>query len=378
MTAPRAGAGEPAAVSVTVRAVVLRSVGGELSIEDIVLPALGPGQVRVRMAAAGVCHSDLSLADGTLRAPALPVVLGHEGAGTVVAVGDGVTDLAVGDPVVLNWSPPCRACWFCRHGEPYLCERSQDGTARPYGVLADGSDVYPGLSVAAFATETVVARASCIPVPPEVPLEQAALLGCAVLTGVGAVLNAARVRPGESVLVVGLGGVGLCAVQGARLAGASRIIAVDPATEKAPLARHLGATDVLQPSPALAKEVRALTEGRGVDHAIECVGSSSTIRGAWSATRRGGRTTVVGLGPATDVVTFNALEVAWFGRTLAGCMYGSTDPAEDVPLLLDHYRAGTLDLAALVTDHVPLSDVGAAFEQLRAGRGARTLVVFDP
>jgi S-(hydroxymethyl)glutathione dehydrogenase/alcohol dehydrogenase len=358
-------------------AAVLRSVGGELSVENIRLPEPGPGQVRVRMVAAGVCHSDLSLADGTLRAPGLPVVLGHEGSGTVVALGDGVTGLAVGDPVVFNWSPPCRACWFCEHGEPYLCERAQDGAQRPHAALADGAAVYPGLGVAAFATETVVARAGCIPVPPDVPLAEAALLGCAVLTGVGAVLNSARVRPGESVLVVGLGGVGLCAVQGARLAGASLIVAVDPAPEKAPLARRLGATEVLEPSPDLAKRVRALAGGRGVDHAIECVGRGSTIRSAWSATRRGGRTTVVGLGPAADTVTFNALEVGWMGRTLAGCMYGSTDPAVDIPRLLEYHRTGALDLAGLVTDRVPLIEVGAAFDQLRAGRGARTLVMFD-
>ena len=212
------------AATFPVRAAVLRSLGGELAIEDVELYEPGPGQVRVRMAAVGVCHSDLSLANGTLRPPRLPVVLGHEGAGTVAAVGDGVTDLAVGDPVVLNWAPACRRCWFCQHGEPYLCAHAMDGAARVYGTLADGAALYPGLSSAAFATETVVGRAGCIPLPPDVPLEQAALLGCAVLTGVGAVLNAAGVRPGETVLVVGLGGVGLSAVQGA-LADAGRAVA---------------------------------------------------------------------------------------------------------------------------------------------------------
>jgi S-(hydroxymethyl)glutathione dehydrogenase / alcohol dehydrogenase len=360
----------------TVRAAVLRAAGGPLTIEELTLPALGPGQVRVRMVATGVCHSDLSLADGTLRA-AVPAVLGHEGAGVVVDVGSDVDDLAAGDHVVLNWSPPCRACWFCSHGEPYLCERAQDASARPYATLADGSDVYPGLSPAAFATETVVGRAGCIPIPSDVPLEPAALLGCAVLTGVGAVLNAARVRPGESVVVVGLGGIGLCAVQGARIAGASTIIGVDPVPEKAELAMRFGATDVLTPSPTLAKRVRALTGGRGADHAIECVGRGKTIRSAWSCTRRGGRTTVVGLGPTTDTVEFNALEVAHFGRTLAGCMYGSTDPAVDIPILLDHYRAGRLDLDALVTGRISLTDIPAAFDELRAAQGVRSLILFD-
>lgn len=359
----------------TVTAAVIRAAGGPLTIEDVRLPDLGPDQVRVRMAATGVCHSDLSLADGTLRA-ALPAVLGHEGAGTVVAVGSDVADLAPGDPVVLNWSPPCRRCWFCQHGEPYLCERAMDAAARPYATLADGADVYPGLSSAAFATETVVSRAGCIPIPGDVPLDLAALLGCAVLTGVGAVLNAARVQPGESVLVVGLGGIGLCAIQGARIAGASVIIGVDPVPEKGELARRFGATDVLAPSPTLAKRVRALTDGRGADHAIECVGRGKTIRSAWSATRRGGRTTVVGLGPPSDTVEFTALEVAHFGRTLAGCMYGSTDPDVDIPVLLDHYRAGRLDLDGLVTGRIPLADIATAFDDLRTGQGVRTLITF--
>ncbi|MGH8574763.1 MAG: zinc-binding dehydrogenase, partial [Gammaproteobacteria bacterium] len=193
-----------------------------------------------------------------------------------------------------------------------------------------------------------------------------------------AVLNAARVQPGESVVVVGLGGVGLCAVQGARIAGASPIIAVDPVASKFELARRFGATECLEPSPTLAKRVRALTGGRGADHAIECVGRGPTIRSAWSCTRRGGRTTVVGLGPITDEVSFNALEVAYTARVLAGCMYGSTDPTLDIPVLLDHYHAGRLDLAGLVTDRIALDDVATAFDRLRAGQGARSLVVFEP
>jgi S-(hydroxymethyl)glutathione dehydrogenase/alcohol dehydrogenase len=355
-------------------AIVLREPGGPLRLEEIELVPPGPGQVRVRLAAAGVCHSDLSLARGTLKHE-VPVVLGHEGAGTVVETGAGVTGVAVGDPVVVTWSPPCRRCWFCENGEPYLCANSTDAQRRPYARLADGTTAHPGLGVGAFAAETVVDATACVPLPADIPLAEAALLGCAVLTGVGAVRNAARVAPGESVVVIGLGGVGLCAVQGARLAGAGTIIAVDPAPDKAELALRLGATAALTPGPALGKEVRALTGGRGADHAIECVGRAETIRAAWSATRRGGRATVVGLGPASEQVTFNALEVAFFARTLAGCMYGSTDPAADIPALLADYRAGGLDLGALVTRTIPLSDVESAFEQMEAGTGARTLVL---
>jgi S-(hydroxymethyl)glutathione dehydrogenase/alcohol dehydrogenase len=356
-----------------VRAAVLREVGGPLRIEEITLPEPGPGQVRVALAATGVCHSDLSLARGTI-AHALPVVLGHEGAGRVVAVGEGVTGLAPGDPVVLNWAPPCRACWWCTHGEPWLCARAGEAWQRPYARLGDGGDVFPGLGTAAFATETVVGKPACIPLPDDVPLAEAALLGCAVLTGVGAVRNAARVRPGESVVVIGLGGVGLAAVQGARLAGADPIIAVDPVLAKADLAHRLGATHVLTPGPDLGRRVRALVEGRGADHAIECVGRPESIRAAWSATRRGGRATVVGLGSTTDEVTFNALEIGYFARTLAGCYYGNADPATEVPRLLEDYRAGRLDLAALVTEQVPLAEVGAALDRL--GTGARAVVLF--
>ena len=358
-----------------VLAAVLREVGGPLSVEEIDLPQPGPGQVRVRLAATGVCHSDLSLARGTLKA-AVPVVLGHEGAGWVVSVGDGVTAVAPGDPVVLNWSPPCGRCWFCGHGEPYLCEHSGEASARPYAALADGTPVHPGLGTAAFATETVVGENACIPLPDGIPMEQAALLGCAVLPGVGAVLNSARVRPGESVVVFGLGGVGLSALQGARLAGADPVIAVDPAESRWELARELGATAVLPPGPSLGREVRALTGGRGADHAIECVGRAETMRAAWSVVRRGGRATVVGMGRTDDQFQLNALEVPFFAKTLAGCMYGSSDPAADVPVLVEHVLAGRLDLAAMVTHTLPLAEVSSAFDALDSRAGARSVLVF--
>jgi S-(hydroxymethyl)glutathione dehydrogenase/alcohol dehydrogenase len=285
-----------------VEAAVLREIGGVPQLEEIDLNPPGPGQVRIRLAATGVCHSDLSLAGGTLK-HAAPVVLGHEGAGHVVEVGEGVWGLEVGDPVVLNWAPACRSCWYCEHGEPYLCERAGTAWQRPHAHLADGIPAYPGLGVGGFATETVVDETACIALPDDVPLVEAALLGCAVLTGVGAVRHAAKVRAGDAVLVVGLGGVGLCAVQGARIAGAARVIGVDPSPEKAELALSLGATDVLEPGPDLAKRVRALCDGRGADHAIECVGRADTTRAAWSSTRRGGHTTVVGIGGADQQVS---------------------------------------------------------------------------
>lgn len=358
---------------VVARAVVVRKVGEPPAVEEIELARPGPAQVRVRLHAVGVCHSDLSIAQGRL-GHAAPVVLGHEAAGQVVEVGDAVWGLEVGDPVVLTWSPACRDCWHCDHAEPYLCEHAERAAQRAYARLADGTPVHPCLGVGGFATQTVIDESACVRLPDDFPFEQGALLGCAVLTGVGAVRNAARVRPGESVAVFGLGGVGLSAVQGARIAGASQIIAVDPAPAKLALARRLGATDAIEPGPDVSRRVRALSGGRGVDHAIECVGRSETIRAAWSATRRGGRATVVGLGSREDVVSFNALELTHFARTLAGCMYGSADPSADIPLLLDHVRAGRLDLGALVASTVGLGEVDAALDRL-GGSGARDVVL---
>ncbi|MGG8405138.1 Zn-dependent alcohol dehydrogenase [Streptomyces sp. 12297] len=358
-----------------VRAAILPAVGAPLEIAEIVLPEPGPGQVRVRLAAAGVCHSDLSLTNGTMRVP-VPAVLGHEGSGTVLAVGPGVTHVAPGDGVVLNWAPSCGRCHHCRIGEVWLCAEALTGVGAVYAHTTDGAALHPGLNVAAFAEETVVAANCVLPAPAGVPLEEAALLGCAVLTGYGAVHHSARVRAGESVAVFGAGGVGLAALQAARIAGAGPIVAVDASPAKEELARAAGATEFVVASATTAKEVRALTGGQGADVAVECVGRAETIRAAWDATRRGGRTTVVGIGGKEQQVTFHALEIFHFARTLSGCVYGNCDPARDLPVLADHVRAGRLDLGALVTDRIALDGIPAAFEAMLAGKGGRSLVVF--
>ncbi|GAA3774159.1 Zn-dependent alcohol dehydrogenase [Streptomyces chiangmaiensis] len=359
-----------------VRAAVLPAVGAPLEVTGIELPEPGPGQVRVRLAAAGVCHSDLSLSNGTMRVP-VPAVLGHEGAGTVVAVGDGVTHVAPGDGVVLNWAPSCGTCHVCTLGEVWLCANALAGSGDVHARRGDdGTDLYPGLNVAAFAEETVVAASCVLPVPDGVPLADAALLGCAVLTGYGAVHHAAKVLPGETVAVFGAGGVGLAALQSARIAGAERIIAVDVSPDKEELARRAGATDFVLASDTTHREIRGLTDKQGVDVAVECVGRAVTIRAAWDSTRRGGRTTVVGIGGKDQQVTFNALEIFHWGRTLSGCVYGNSDPAEDLPVLAEHVRAGRLDLGALVTERIALEGIPAAFENMLAGKGGRALVVF--
>ncbi|MEK0100421.1 zinc-binding dehydrogenase, partial [Streptomyces sp. A475] len=330
----------------------------------------------VRLAAAGVCHSDLSLTNGTMRVP-VPAVLGHEGAGTVVSVGEGVTHVAPGDGVVLNWAPSCGSCHACALGEVWLCANALTGAGNVYARrTSDGCDLHPGLNVAAFAEETVVAATCVLPVPDGVPLTDAALLGCAVLTGYGAIHHCAQVKTGETVAVFGVGGVGLATLQAARIAGASKIIAVDVSPEKEALARGAGATDYVVASENTAREIRGLTGKQGVDVAVECVGRAVTIRTAWESTRRGGRTTVVGIGGKDQQVTFNALEIFHWGRTLSGCVYGNSDPAKDLPVLAEHIRAGRLDLSALVTEHIALDGIPAAFDNMVAGKGGRALVVF--
>ncbi|MEU9637223.1 Zn-dependent alcohol dehydrogenase [Streptomyces tendae] len=364
------------AVRTAVRAAVVPAVGAPLEVTGIELPEPGPGRVRVKLAAAGVCHSDLSLSNGTMRVP-LPAVLGHEGAGTVVAVGEGVTHVAPGDAVVLNWAPSCGACHACSLGEVWLCANALAGAADVHARRADdGTDLHPGLNVAAFAEETVVAASCVLPAPEGIPLTEAALLGCAVLTGYGAVHHSAKVREGETVAVFGVGGVGLATLQAARIAGASKIVAVDVSPEKEELARAAGATDYLLASDTAAREIRALTGKQGVDVAVECVGRAATIRTAWESTRRGGRTTVVGIGGKDQQVTFNALEIFHWGRTLSGCVYGNADPARDLPVLAEHVRAGRLDLGALVTERIALDGIPAAFENMLAGKGGRALVIF--
>ncbi|EHR53590.1 Zn-dependent alcohol dehydrogenase, class III [Saccharomonospora marina XMU15] len=356
-----------------VKAVIVDEQGAPPRIADLELPAAGPNDVRVRVAATGVCHSDLSMVDGTL-APRFPLVLGHEAAGTVVEAGAAVTSVGPGDRVVLNWAPACRHCWFCLHGEPWLCSAVEGVASVPRGHLADGTQAHVCMGVGALAEEVVLPATAVVPLPETVPLDLAALLGCAVLTGIGAVRNTAGVRSGESVLVVGLGGIGLSAVLGARLAGAGPIVAVDVAREKEELALRAGATHFLLSEPKLARQVRGLTGGRGADHAFDCVGAPATIRSAWSSVRRGGSCTVVGIGRRDAEVTFNPLELFHFSRTLTSSVYGASDPSRDVALLAGQIELGRLDLSLLVTHRITPEAVGEAFRRMRAGEGARSLV----
>ncbi len=355
-------------------ALVARDAGSPPAVEELRLPGVGPGQVRVRVRAAGVCHSDLSMVNGTLKPP-YPLVLGHEAAGEVVEAGAGVTRAAVGDHVVLNWQPACRTCWFCENREPWLCATASGVAALENGSTLDGAPVHVALGLGAFADQVVVPQKAVIGVPAELDWPVAALLGCAVLTGTGAVRNTARVAAGSSVVVIGLGGVGLSVVAAARAAGASPVIAVDVNGSKKALADAAGATEFVVASDALSKDVRRLTSGRGADHAVECVGRAATIRAAWRATRRGGQVTVVGMGRADDNVELSALDIFSSARILRSSVYGNADPDVEIPALARDVLSGTLKLDHLVTDRITLADVPEAFARMARGEGARSVVM---
>jgi S-(hydroxymethyl)glutathione dehydrogenase/alcohol dehydrogenase len=358
------------------KAAVLREHGGELRVEELWLPAVEPGNVRVRIAASGVCHSDLSVARGTIPAQ-LPAVLGHEGAGVVLDVGDGVTNVGPGDHVVLSWVVPCRSCFFCLHQHPELCERGMDHAfAGPYAT-GDRGPVHSTFGTATFGEETIVPARAAVPIDAAFPLELAALVGCGVVTGVGAVVHSARVQPGESVAIVGCGGVGLAAVQGARLAGASPVIAIDRVAHKLELARRCGATETVDASkvdPVAA--VREMTGGRGADHAVEVVGTSGTITQTFSMARRAGTVTIVGAGAFDDMVAFGAMQLMVDAKTVRGCVYGSTDPDRDFPEVVRLHEAGKLDLSLLVTDRIALEDVDAALQAMQRGETVRSVILF--
>ncbi len=350
---------------------------------DIEVDRPHEGEVVVRMAASGVCHSDLSMQNGTILTP-LPVVLGHEGAGVIEAVGAGVTGLAEGDHIVISWVPQCGACYFCDRGQPEICESTTmsvamgwmlDGTTR---ITSGGRPVHQMAAVGTFSERSVIPAVSAIKIPNDIDLKVAALIGCGVLTGVGAVLNTAQVIPGESVAVVGCGGVGLNVIQGAVLAGAGEIIAIDVHPSKLELAQKFGATALIDAGQSDAvSAVMALTAQRGADVAFEVIGLQQTIDQTITMTRRGGRAILVGV-PRMDVVVNVP---AFFGVVLAekmirGCWYGGSDARRDVPRILGWYRDGRLKLDELISQTIALEQVNEAFDALKVGETARSLIVY--
>lgn len=364
-----------------VTAALLREARVPFEIHELDLQEPGPGEVLVRIAAAGVCHSDYHLVSGATKHP-MPVVAGHEGAGVVEAFGAGISDLHVGDHVVLSWTPDCGECFYCVRGKSNLCETYTgpiwagvmlDGTPR---LSLKGKPVYHYCGLASFATHAVVPRQSCIVARKDVPLEVAALVGCAVATGVGAAMLTANVRPGDSVVVYGCGGVGLSILQGAKLCGAQTLIAVDSNEAKLKIAGEFGATHTLAARDDVPQQVAELTGGRGADYAFEAVGLPKVQEQALHAIRPGGTLVLAGLSAMGTGTNLPAAIITRQEKTIKGSYYGSVHPRRDFPMLLDLYRAGRLDLDRLVSRRYRLDQINEAFAEMLTGGHARGVIVF--
>ncbi len=363
------------------RAAVFTSPGAPVELVEVDLAPPGPGEVLVRIAAAGVCHSDLHVRRGEWAVP-LPLVMGHEGSGVVEAVGPGVTSHAVGDHVVLSWVAPCGACRHCLAGREARCQVAatvvapggvlQDGTSR---LSRDGRPLHHYLGVSSFAELAVVPASGAVRIRADAPLDLAALVGCAVATGVGAVVNTAGVEPGATVAVIGCGGVGLSVVQGARLASAGRIVAIDVRPEKVELALTMGATDALDVSGGDAVEAVLELLPDGVDYAFDAIGQTSTTEQAIRLLGLGGAAVIVGLPPTGARASFEPLVLAEADQRILGSNYGSVRPAIDIPRLVDQFMAGDLMLRELVSSRRPLEEAAAALDDLESGAALRTLLL---
>lgn len=363
------------------RAALLEASEKPLAIvDDVDIDEPRAGEVRVRVSHCGVCHSDLSLVNGTFPFVA-PVVLGHEAAGVIDAVGAGVNSVAPGDKVVLTAIPVCNACYWCLRGEYGCCVNAASITT---GTLADGHTplsrqglpVLRGVGLGGFAEYVITIETGAIKVAPDTPLDVACVIGCAVQTGVGAVLNTARVPEGATVLVAGAGGIGVSIVQGARIAGATKIIVSDPVGTRRDMARSFGATDVIDPiADNVIGAVQRLTGGIGVDFAFDAVGAGSVIESCVWATRNGGTTVMVGAGGIDQTVTLAPpVMFTLTERKLMGCLLGSSNGRRDIPRLLDLWRAGRLDLEGMITARRPLAEVNEALADMTAGVGLRTVL----
>jgi S-(hydroxymethyl)glutathione dehydrogenase / alcohol dehydrogenase len=360
------------------KAAVMRTLQAPLQIEEIQIDAPRPREVLVRTLAVGVCHSDLHVIDGALPNP-VPIVLGHEPAGIVEAVGSDVRHVAPGDHVIGCLSAFCGECEYCLGGRPNLCEGAL--TMRPAGepprLSKNGEPIHQFVHLSAFAERMLVHENALVKIRHDMPADRAALIGCGVTTGLGAALNRARVSAGATAAVIGCGGVGLAVIQGCRIAGAGRIIAVDVAEWKLELARRLGATDtVLSAQENPTAQVIEMTNG-GVDYAFEAIGLPATVRQAVRMTRKGGTVVMVGVVPAGTSVELPGADIVLREKTILGCMMGSNRFRTDIPRYVELYKSGQLDLDAMITARLPLDQVNDAFEAMRSGTAARSVVVFE-
>lgn len=362
-----------------VRGAVLYNFFEPLRVEQVRLRDPRPDEVVVKMAASGVCHSDLSVQQGKLPFPP-PVILGHEGAGVVEEVGKDVNGLAPADPVVLAWVQSCGHCAYCIDGEPHLCDAAIKAmmAGQETAFEKDGLAISRMAGVASFAERTVVRASACVKIPDDVPLDKACLVGCGVMTGVGAVTNTAKVRPGQTVAVFGCGGVGLNVVQGAVLCGAARIIAVDRVQKKLQWASEFGATDTIdaQQGSDVVEAIRALTDGRGVDVAFEVIGLPEVIVQAFLCVRRGGKVVVVGVPGFDQSVSLPAAPIPLEEKAVVGSLYGSANMRRDMPKLLELYRQKRLKLDELISRRITLEQVNDAFAAMEAGEVARSVIVY--
>lgn len=366
------------------RAAVMTGIDQPLEIRnDVEVDSPHAGEVKVRMSASGVCHSDLSMQNGTMMA-ATPIVLGHEGAGIVEEVGEGVTGLAPGDHVVISWVPQCGECFFCKRDQGYLCEQANaalatggllDGTTR---MTSHGAPLFQMAASGTFSETTIIPAIGAVKIPDDFDMRLAALIGCGVLTGTGAALNTAHIRKGDTVAVVGCGGVGLNVIQGAKIAGAGEIIAVDMNETKLQMAKEFGATATVNASQGdPVSQVMDMTEQRGADVAFEVIGLQQTIDQTITMVRRGGQAILVGVPKMDAMVTLPAFfGVVLAEKTIKGCWYGSSNVQRDVPKLIELYKSGQLKLDELISRTIKLDEVNEAFDAMKTGEVARSVIQY--
>lgn len=366
------------------KAAIATAVGSPLEVIDIDVADPKAGEIRIQMGASGVCHSDLSVVNGVLPI-ALPAILGHEGAGTITQLGEGVDHLSVGDHVVVSWVPQCGTCYYCKHDQGELCEAGS--MASMSGGLLDmtsrasrnGEPISVMAASGTFAEEAIIPAIGAVKIDPSIPLTAGALIGCGVLTGFGAAVNTASIQIGDTVAVIGCGGVGLNVIQGAKHSGAERIIAVDMVDGKLQTAKKFGATDLVNPSTdgdAVAK-VMELSGGRGADVAFEVIGLGPTIEQALQMTRRGGQAVIVGVPSFDTMLTINpAMDLLVNEKQIRGCWYGGSNVHRDVPTLAGLYQSGSLMLDELMSAQISLDQVNQAMENMGSGEIARSVIVF--
>ena len=356
------------------KAAVLTELNKDLEIrDDVGLGELGHDDVHVKLVSSGVCHSDVSAQNGTIPS-GVPCVLGHEGAGIVKEVGAGVTDIAAGDHIIVSFTPACRKCRMCLRGQSNLCETMAVMASTPHFVI-DGQPVVGFTGCGTFSEEMIIPEAAAVKVDDDIPLDVVSLVGCGVTTGVCAAINTADIRPGTSVVVFGAGGVGISAIQGARIAGAAEIVAVDMVDAKLEMAKKFGATHAVKPEDLEGVKLE-VTRGEGFDYALECIGNPVTIRGAFDATRRGGTAVIVGVGKLTEMVQFSAFELFFNEKNLKGSMYGSANVRTDFDRLLRLWRQGKLDLEGMISRRIKVDDVNEAFRAMQAGEVIRSVIEF--